>query len=133
MGFLAKIGIHKPFSRAVCRKSPAAQSGYLTDVDIEAYIERYKKSTFTSDMLNEAKYLRQNANKVKNGLIPSNTPIYIFISNEKAIANWSKLLSDYVAAFKNGKCMLLDCGHYVHAYEPVKIAKEINDYISGIL
>jgi pimeloyl-ACP methyl ester carboxylesterase len=133
MGFLAKIGIHKPFSKTICRKSPAAQSGYLTEADIEAYIERYKKRTLTSDMLNEAKYIRQNANKVKSGLIPSNTPIYIFISNEKTIANWSKLLSDYVSAFKSGKCMLLDCGHYVHAYEPVKIAKEINDYISGIL
>jgi len=135
MGFLAKIGIHKPFSKAICKKEPAVCSGYLTKADIEAYVERFRKSTLTSDMLNEAKYIRQNANKVNNDLIPSNTPIYVFISkdNEKVIANWSKLLSDYVSAFKNGKYMILDCGHYLHAYEPEKIAKEINDFISNIV
>jgi len=134
MGFLAKIGIHKPFSKVICKKEPAVRSGYLTEADIEAYIERFRKSTFTSDVLNEVKYIRQNADKVKNGLIPSNTPIYVFISNdnEKVIANWSKLLSDYVSTFRNGKYMILDCGHYLHAYEPEKIAKEINNFIYSL-
>lgn len=134
MGFLAKIGIHKPFSKIICKKEPAVCSGYLTEADIEAYVERFKKSTFTSDMLNEVKYIRQNANKVENGFIPSDTPIYVFISkeNEKVIANWSKLISDYVSNFKNGKYMIMDCGHYLHAYEPKKIAKEINNFISSM-
>lgn len=135
MGFLAKIGIHKPFSKVICKKEPAVSSGYLTEADIEAFIERFRKGTLTSDMLNEAKCIRQNADKVKNSLIPGNTPIYVFISNanEKVIANWSKLLSAYVSAFKNGKYMILDCGHYLHAYEPEKIAKEVNKFISSIV
>ncbi len=134
IGFLTRIGIHRPFAKSVYKKSPAAQSGYLTKADNEAYIEMLKNRTFTSDMLNEAKYIRQNADKVKNGTLPANTPIYLFISNgnEKVIANWSKMLSDYIADFKKGKSLLLDCGHYVHAYEPIKIAKEIDDFMLGI-
>lgn len=134
IGLLTKIGIHRPFVKSFYKKSPAAQSGYLTKADNEAYIEILKNRTFTSDMLNEAKYVRQNADKVKNGTLPVNTPIYLFISNdnEKIIANWGKMLSDYIADFKNEKSMLLECGHYVHAYETIKIAKEIDDFIRGI-
>lgn len=134
LGFLAKIGVHKPFAKAICKKSPAVKSGYLTRTDIEAYIERFRKSTFTSDMLNEGRYLMQNSNKVKNGHIPRNTPIYIFISeaNKKVIPNWVNLLSNYVSTFQNGKYIILNCGHYIHNYEPIKIAKEINSFISSI-
>ena len=134
IGFLTRIGIHRPFAKSVYKKSPAAQSGYLTKADNKAYIEMLKNRTFTSDMLNEAKYIRQNADKVKKGTLPVDTPIYLFISNsnEKVIANWSKMLSDYIADFKNGKSLILDCGHYVHAHEPIKIAKEIDDFILGI-
>ena len=134
IGFLTKIGVHRLFAKSLYKKSPAAQSGYLTKADDEAYIEMLKNRTFTSDMLNEAKYIRQNADKVKNGALPVNTPIYLFISNgnEKIIADWGKILSDYIADFKNGKSLLLDCGHYVHAHETIKIAKEIDDFMLGI-
>lgn len=135
IGFLAKVGIHKPFAKVACKKTPAVKSGYLTETDIQSYIERFKERTFTSDMVNEARYIKLNANKVKNGIIPSDIPIYFFISKEsdKAIPNWSKLLINYVSSFKNGKYMLLDCGHYIHAFEPVKIAKEINHFISSLI
>lgn len=135
VGFLAKIGVHKPFARNACKKTPAVQSGFLSEADIEAYIERYRERTFTTDMVNEAKQIKMNANKVKNGVIPVNTPICFFISkaNEKVIPNWCKLLTDYISTFKNGKYMLLDCGHYVHAHEPVKIAKEIITFVSSLV
>lgn len=134
IGFLTKIGIHRPFAKSIYKKSPAAQSGYLTKADSKAYIEMLKSRTFTSDMLNEAKFIRQNADTVRNGVLPVNTPIYLFISNgnEKVIASWGKMLSNYISEFKNGKSLLLDCGHYVHAYEPIKVAKEIDDFILGI-
>ena len=135
LGFLATIGVHKPFAKAICKKSPAVQSGYLNADDIEIYTEMLKKRTLTANMVSEAKNVRKNAIKVKVNPVPCNTPICIFISNEneKILAGWSKLLSDYVATFKNGKSILLDCGHYVHAYESVKISKEINDFISCIV
>lgn len=135
LNFIAKTGIHKPLSKLICKREAAVCSGYLTEADIEVYIERFRERTLTTNMINEAKCIKLNANIVRNGVIPYDTPIFIFISNknEKVIAGYSTLLSDYVSAFKNGKYMILDCGHYVHAYEPKKIANEINDYISGIL
>ena len=134
IGFLARIGIHRPFAKFIYKKSAVAHSECLTKADTEAGIEMLKNRTFTSDMINELSYVRQNANMVKNGTIPINTPVYLFISNrnEKAIPNWGKMLSDYVADFKNGKSLLLDCEHYVHAYEPIKIAEEIKAFILGI-
>ena len=134
IGYLAKVGVHKPFAKAICKKDPAVLSGYLTETDKETYIEIFKKSTFTSAMVNEVKYIEQNRDKVKSGAIPCNTPMYAFISsaNEKIVANWSKLLSEYATNTKNGKYMVLDCGHYVHACQPEIIAKEIKDFIFSI-
>lgn len=135
LGILTKIGIHKPFAKIVCKKSPTVQSGYLSEDEIETYVEMFRKRTLTTNMVSEAKNVRKNASKVKLAPIPCDTPIYVFISsrNEKVLVGWSKLLSDYVSTFKSGKCLVLDCGHYVHTYESEKISKEITDFISCVV
>ncbi len=132
LGLLTSIGIHKLLARSVYKKSPAAQSGVLSWEEGETYIEMIKNRTFTSDMINEAKHLRQNTNKVKNGTVPADMPMLFFISreNDAQIANWSEILLRYAAGFKNGKTAMLDCGHYVHAYEPEKIAAAIKEFLA---
>ena len=135
IGSLVKMGVHKPFAKSICKKTPAVRSGYLTESDIATFIEVFKKSTLTPSMIHEVKYIKQNANTVRNGIVPINTPIYLFISNanEKVIPNWGKLLTDYIANFTTGRYMQLDCGHYVHACEPEKIAQEINTFITSLV
>lgn len=45
------------------------------------------------------------------------------------LTNWRELLVDYVDKFGNGQYLFLDAGHYVHAWEPDLIAKEIDEFI----
>ncbi len=129
--FLAGIGIHRPFAKLLYKNSPAALSGSLSQADSEIYIEMLKRRTFTSDMCNEGKLLLENSKSVKNGAIPGDIPLILFISNEneKIIKNFSQIMRDYASHFTNGKSIDLNCGHYVHAFEPAKIANEIKDFI----
>lgn len=78
IGILVRLGIHKPFASGICKKLPAVSSGCLDKEEIEAYREIFCRSTFTSDMLNEAKYVKQNAQIVKSNPIPDDLPVYFF-------------------------------------------------------
>jgi pimeloyl-ACP methyl ester carboxylesterase len=59
--------------------------------------------------------------------------MYFFISdgNEISISNWQEILTNYVAQLEQGQFLLLDVGHYVHAWEPELIAEEIDDFINS--
>lgn len=135
LGFLTKLGIHKPFAKSYFKKCPVAQSGVLTQDEKKVFIEVIKKRTLTRDMINEGRYLLQNKEQVKNSAIPIHTPTCFFISSQtdKGIANWSKILTDYTKKIEKGKAVLLDCGHYIHAYESARIAEEIGEFIKGTL
>lgn len=45
------------------------------------------------------------------------------------LANWQEILTGYVNQLENGQYLFLDVGHYVHAWEPERIAKEIDGFI----
>ena len=133
-GFLARIGLHKPFAGLLYKQMPIARSGRLNQPDSLTYVEMIKKRIFTSDMLNEGKYLIKNKDKVKNGVLPADTPFLLFISNEneKIIKDFSKIQANYAARFINGRSVVLGCGHYVHVLEPERIAKELENFVSSI-
>lgn len=88
---------------------------------------------FTSDMINEINYLRENMEKIKSLPLPKATPIYFFISTRNGIRNWKELLTEYLSDFDLSKHAFLKCGHYVHRFEAVKIADEINAFVEGIV
>lgn len=134
IALFTRLGLHKVFSAAICKKLPAVSSTYLTDTEIEEYREAICRSTLSSDMVNEVEFVKGNAQKVKNGTVPSDLPVYFFISNGKdiGIKEWNTMLVDYSSKLKNGKYLQLDCGHYLHAYEPKKIASEIMAFIKDL-
>ena len=99
---------------------------------IISYLSRY--NILTPDMVNEAKHIKENAQKIKNNPLPSHIPIYYFISNGKGlrVENWEEILVNFLSNFKNHKHMTLDCGHYVHKHEAEKIASEIKLFIENV-
>jgi pimeloyl-ACP methyl ester carboxylesterase len=89
----------------------------------------------SSDMVNEVSSVKANAKMVKNLPTPIDTPVYFFISNGKrllGIKNWEELLTNFLSGFTSQKHLSLKCGHYVHRYEPAKIADEINAFVENI-
>ena len=98
-----------------------------------AFLSRY--NILNPDIVNEVKHVKKNAQKVKQHALPSNTPIYFFISNGKGVGvkNWEGLLVNYLSNFKAQKHMSLDCGHYIHRYEAEKIASEVISFVEGIV
>jgi len=138
---LARLGISESLASAICHKNfPSFQSTFLTDDDRAVYIDIVRNSTFTSNMINERKSLRENTKIAKEQPIPSDIPLYFFISNGKGMDGigvkseaWRKLLKNFLTNFDNAKYQELDCGHYVHSYEPIKIADEIKAFVSTIV
>ena len=78
---------------------------------------------------------KRTRKKSRNRVFRVEVPMYFFISdgNEIGISNWREILYDYVAQLEIGQFLYLDVGHYVHAWEPVIIAGEIDDFINSNL
>lgn len=85
-------------------------------------------------MLDEVKHCRDNAKKVMELGCPKSTPYLSFISDGKKIgvSNWRELLIDFSNQIEHGTYVVLDCGHYIHYYEPKKIAAETEKFILTI-
>ncbi|WP_172369506.1 alpha/beta hydrolase [Sporosarcina jiandibaonis] len=115
----------------IVNSSAAIQSGHLSEEDMATYRSILYRRTLTSNMIEEANQVQSNADKIKGLGIPVEVPMYFFISNgnEMGISNWREILSDYVGQLEHGQHLLLDVGHYVHAWEPELIGREIDAFI----
>lgn len=108
--------------------------GQFSEKEISIYKYMFIHNSFTKNMLDEAKQSRKNAKKVADLGYPNSTPYLSFISDGKeiGISNWRELLIDFTKQMQYGKYVALDCGHYLHYYEPTKIAVETEKFISAI-
>ena len=135
MYFISRIGLSRFMSKNELEKSfPLVKSNDLSAEDKQVLLALFYKSSYTKNMLNEIKYLTENAKKVKANNIPVNTPMYFFISDGKEVtdADWRGLLSDYVSQTEYGKYKFLDSGHYIHNQQPEIIADEINSFLKNV-
>ena len=116
---------------SIANHSAAIESGYLSEKDMETYQFLFYRSTLTPNMREEVRQVQANAEKVGNSEIPVDVPMYFFISDgsEVGLLNWREMLADYVDQLEHGKYLYLDVGHYVHAWEPERIAEEIDGFI----
>ena len=114
---------------------PLIKSTDLSNEDKKQFLALFYKSAYTKNMLNEIDYLIENAKKVKANNVPINKPMYFFISDGKevTVADWRKLLSDYISQIGFGKYKYLDTGHYIHNEKPEIIANEIKVFIQSSL
>lgn len=131
-GFGARAGITRFFPEIV-NSSAAIKENLLNEQEKSVYRAIFYKKTQTSNMNEEVRMIADNARKVAEGGIPE-VPMYFFISDgaELPLADWREQLMNYAESAANGKYMILDCGHYVHDYEPRLIAEESAKYIEGL-
>lgn len=108
--------------------------GQFSEKEISIYKYMFIRNSFTKNMLDEVKFCRKNAKEVANLGYPKSTPYLSFISDGKEIgvSNWRELLIYFISHLQNGKYIALDCGHYIHYYQPQNIALEIEKFVFSI-
>jgi len=116
--------------------SPSFKSEALTDGDRAAFIEQFQQRTYTTDMRNEISAMPSNANMVRALPLPVDVPVYFFTSNFEEVARQGHdpgkltgMHKDFLAHFKTAKHMVLDCGHFVHAFRPEIVAGEMRTFV----
>lgn len=132
-GFAARTGLLRLLP-GVANESAAIQSGQLSSKEEDAYRSIFYRRTLTSNMQEEVKKIQTNASKVGNEPLPTDTPMYFFISDgtEVEIENWREMLSDYTKQLKNGTYLYMDAGHYIHVWEAELIAEEVDRFLGGL-
>ncbi len=127
--FGANIGITRIGSFS---ESAAIQGGTLTEEEKEIYRAVFFTRTMTNDMINEAANIKDGAAAVKAGELPD-IPILMFCSDGSAGTGftkerWQKIQTDF-AHNSNAHIVYLDCGHYVHDYEYIKISQDMKSFL----
>lgn len=132
---LIKLGFHRPFMKFVAKSVWKKRGTSLSAEDFGYYVDCYKKSLLSSDVINEVSTIRKNVAICQKNKVPKSIPVYYFISDGKEIGleeDWRPTLIAYLEQFEKSKYLLLDCGHYVHGERPEEIAEEIEKFITEV-
>lgn len=113
---------------------PLLESADLSDEDKEASIALFHKSILTTDMKRELESLRKNADTVAADGIPTDKPMFFFISEgqDGLVKGWKDTLNSYLSHLTTKDHRLLPTGHYVHHQEAQTIAQEATSFIRGL-
>ncbi len=129
--FVSKTGIARLVPAA--KESAAIKTGILTEEEKEIYKAVFYRRSATQTMINEVKAIKTSAALVSQAQVPD-IPILLFCSNGEGTGwakdSWLKYQNNYVKQLKNGSLIELDCGHYVHDIEYMRIADEIKLFLS---
>ncbi len=126
----ARLGITRLLPGAA--ESDAIRHGTLTEEEKDIYRAVFYNRTLTSDMLAEMESIKENAAKVGAGDVPQ-LPMLFFCSNGEGTAmdkaQWVGYPSEYLRGVENGQLIELDCPHYIHDYEYLRISEEIKSFL----
>lgn len=131
--FAARVGIIRLLPGI--SESDAIRFGTLTEKEKAIYRAVFYERTATKTMLNEVKWIKQNAETVQQNGVPQ-VPILLFVSNGVGTGwdaeAWRAYQRKYLSNTENGKIIELDCPHYVHDYQYEVIAKEITAFLTAM-
>jgi len=112
----------------------------LNDEDKAIYLNVIKHRFMTVNMINELKLMIKNANTLERKDYPLDLPILFFSSNlidaaksaNRSSEDLMQLYKDFIANFSYSRHIQYDCNHFIHAYEPNKIANDIKRFIDEL-
>ncbi len=129
--FAARVGITRLLPGI--SESDAMKHGTLTDTEKEIYRAVFYEKTATTTMLNEVKWIKENAEIVQNNGVPQ-VPMLLFVSNGSGTGwneeEWCGYQESFLENVENGRLISLDCPHYVHDYEYETIGEEIRVFLT---
>lgn len=131
--FAANIGLTRVISNI--SESDAIKYGSLSDEEKEIYQAIFYSRTLTVTMINEVKSILENASKVGSYDKP-NIPMLLFVSNGKGTGwdkeEWLSFQKEYINGIDNGKCIELNCTHYIHNHEYERMSQEMMQFINDL-
>jgi len=137
--FVSRLGMNEAAAQSALDKNVRSfGSDSLTESDRAAFVEVFRYRTFTKDMIREMNNKRGYIKAIRSLPLPSGVPVYFFSAHFREAAKvgitpeqFLQFHKDFLANFETARHMILDCGHYVHAYEPEKISAEIKLFLGG--
>lgn len=106
------------------RDMDCVKYGTLTEEEKDIAHAMMYYNFLNKTVLNEFKYIRQNAKTVGDGETPQ-VPMLLFVSSDKLKKEWSGYIQSYVSNVEKANIVQLDCPHYIHDYEYVRISEDI--------
>ncbi len=124
--FIMRSGLARPFMKLA--HTETYRFGNLDDDEKKLYTKLFYEKTMSRDIINEGIYIKQNIQTAYE-LLPLSVPLLLFVSNgmETGI-NKDLYVNSYDKILKNingAKIIRLNCSHFVHLFQPDKIANEI--------
>lgn len=115
-------------------ESDAIKFGTLTEEEKELYRAIFYRRTATKTMINEVEHIKENAIKVKEKPMPE-VPMLMFSSNGEGTGwdedTWRNFQVEFTKKADNATLVNLNCPHYVHNYEYIKIADDIEEFLDN--
>ena len=111
------------------RDMDCVKYGTLTEEEKDIAHAMMYYNFLNKTVLNEFKYIRQNAKTVGDGETPQ-VPMLLFVSSDKLKKEWSGYIQSYVSNVEKANIVQLDCPHYIHDYEYVRISEDIKKYLN---
>ena len=111
------------------RDMDCVKYGTLTEEEKDIAHAMMYYNFLNKTVLNEFKYISQNAKTVGDGKTPQ-VPMLLFVSSDKLKKEWPGYIQSYVSNVENANIVQLDCPHYVHDYEYVRISEDIKKYLN---
>ncbi|MDI6453259.1 alpha/beta fold hydrolase [Peloplasma aerotolerans] len=113
---------------------PLLDSNEITEHEKSVYKAMFYRSSLTKDMLAELKSMDANAQHVIDQPIPSDTPMYFFISSKQNddVPGWTQTLIEYLESINFQQSMILDTSHYVHHEMSDVIFNEMINFLEAI-
>ena len=111
-------------------------SPYLTEEENEIYKALLYARRGSKTMIHEAECCKKNMQIISDHGAPD-VPMLFFISKQMAKAQFPNNPEKYLQLYRNytdhrQKYIDMDCGHYVHVFEPDFVADEIKQFIGEL-
>ena len=128
--FAANVGITRLLPYA--SESEAIKHGTLSEQEKEIYRAVFYQRTATKTMINEVKHIKENAQEVSSNGV-AQVPLLLFVSNGEDTGwdkeKWRGYQNSYIREVDNGILIELDCPHYLHDYEYIRISEIMKEYL----
>lgn len=111
------------------RDMDCVKYGTLTEEEKDIAHAMMYYNFLNKTVLNEFKYFRQNAKTVGDGETPQ-VPMLLFVSSDKLKKEWPGYVQSYVSNVEKANIVQLECPHYIHDYEYVRISEDIKKYLN---
>ena len=134
------------FNRALCETGLVrlVSNGYINTLYAHSSLSEndkniiralYSDRCISDAFMGEARACKDNALTVGEGGLP-HVPVLMFISNAEGINldkdSWVRTAVNYAAQLDDGRYIQLDCPHYLHNFEYMRIAEEMRKFLSTV-